>query len=215
MRVLLAIVLVSSMACPSSPPPPPPPQPNAGPCEGPPPSPEHVCVQDCGPPVVREGDPPPPWHWLSPAEVESRNQNGCPRCLPPGARIATPDGEVAISELAVGDAVVSLDEAGRRIVARVVVVSSTPARVGHTLVRVTLADGRVVAASPEHPIADGRLLQTLRVGEVLDGASITAVERVALAGDRTWDLVTSGPTGLYIADGVVLRSTLVTPRNSR
>src|SRR5690349_13379411 len=173
MRAILALVLVMSTGCPSSPQAPPQ-QPDADKCEGPPPSPQHVCVQDCGPPVVREGDPPPPWHWLSPAEVESRNQNGCPRCLPPAARIATPDGDVAIADLAVGDRVLTLDAAGRRIEARVLVVSSTPARVNHVLVRVTLADGRVVAASPEHPVADGRLLQALRVGDTLDGAAIAA-----------------------------------------
>jgi hypothetical protein len=29
-----------------------------------------------------------------------------------------------------------------------------------------------------------------------------------MSGDRTWDLRVSGPTGLYLAGGVALRSTL-------
>ncbi len=209
------MVLVLASGCCSraaQPPSPPPPPPDTTECEGPPPSPQHTCVQDCGPPVVREGDPPPPWRWLSPAEVEARNQGGCPRCLPPQARIATPDGDVAIAELAVGDRVLTLDDAGRRIEARVLAVVSRPARADHALVRVTLADGRVLTGSPEHPVADGRLLHALRPGDTLDGAPVASIDHVPLDGDRTWDLLVTGPTGLYIADGVVLRSTLTERR---
>ena len=46
-----------------------------------------------------------------------------------------------------------------------------------------------------------------RAGDALDGARITRITPVPLAGDRTWDILPSGDTGLYIADGVVLRST--------
>ena len=207
MRAMLVAATVLLMACPAKPPAPPPPPADVE-CEGPPPTPEHTCVQDCGPPVVRDGDPPPAWHWLSPEEVEARNQGGCPRCLPPQARIATPDGDVAIVDLHVGDRVLTVDAAGRRVEARVLHLGSRPARVGHAMMRLTLGDGRVVTGSPEHPVGDGRLLQAVRAGDAVDGARVVGVEVVPFAGDRTWDLFPSGPTGLYIADGVVLRSTL-------
>jgi hypothetical protein len=180
----------------------------ATPCEGEQPSPDHVCMQDCGPPVVRQGDPPPAWHWLSPDEVDARNRGGCPRCLPPDARIATPGGDAALAELTVGDRVLTLDLDGNRIEARVLAIESRTARVGHTMVRTTLADGRVIMASAEHPVADGRLLGVLRTGDALGDGVIVSVEVVPYDGDRTWDLVVSGPTGLYLADGVALRSTL-------
>jgi hypothetical protein len=181
-------------------------------CAGDPPTPEHVCVQDCGEPVVREGDPPPGWSWLSPDEAQSRELHGCPRCLPADAAIATPGGEVAIADLRPGDPVWTLDAAGARIEARVLAVRSTPARDGHALARLTLDDGRVVAASAPHPIGDGRELGALRAGDLVDGARVRSVERIVMSGDRTWDLTVSGPTGLYLAGGVALRSTLTASR---
>lgn len=210
MRAILALGTVLLMACPSKPPPPPPPPPDVA-CEGPPPTPAHTCVQDCGPPVARDTDPPPPWRWLSPEEVESRNQHGCPRCLPPQSRIATPDGDVPIVDLQVGDRVLTIDRAGRRLEARILHLGSRPARLGHAMVRLTLGDGRIVTASPEHPLGDGRLLHALRAGDTLDGAPVVGVEVIPFSGDRTWDLFPSGPTGLYIADGVIMRSTLAPP----
>ena len=182
--------------------------PDAGPCAGPPPTADAVCVQDCGPPVAHAGDPPPGWSWLSPDLAENRRRYGCPICLPEDARIATPGGDRAVSQLVAGDAVLTLDDTGARVAARVEVVSSLPAPAGHTLVRVTLDDGRIVSASAGHPAPDGRPLGTLAPGDTLAGARITAVDVVPYTGARTWDLVVSGPTGLYLADGVPLASTL-------
>jgi len=34
-------------------------------CDGPPPGDGYECVQDCGPPVVQDGDPPLGYHWLT------------------------------------------------------------------------------------------------------------------------------------------------------
>ncbi len=224
MRGALGIVLVLVVSCsgrstpPSGPvasPPdaavvtnPPTPDASATSCTGSAPSPDHVCVQDCGPPVVRDTDPPPGWSWLSPDEVDARNRGGCPRCLPAAARIATPGGEVAIAELVAGARVYTVDRAGRRVEAIVLEVRARPAPSGHALIRATLADGRVVSGSAEHPVADGRELGALRPGDPLDGDRVVEIEVVPLLGDRTWDLRVSGQTGLYLADGVALRSTL-------
>lgn len=178
------------------------------PCAEPRPAADYQCIQDCGPPVVREGDPPPAWRWLGPEEVEARERGGCPRCLPPEARIATPDGDVAITSLTVGARVLTVDAGGRRRIATVVRVGTTPVRHRHVMIRATLADGRVVTASPEHPTADGRTLRELAVGATLDASAVISLERIAFTGERTWDILPSGPTGRYIADGVVLGSTL-------
>ena len=132
----------------------------------------------------------------------------CPICLAVGTVIATPRGDVAVELLEVGDVVWTLSERGERIAARVSVVGSTPVPPWHEVVRLALADGRVVAASPGHPTADGRALGTLGVGDVLDGADVVGVERERYDGGATYDLRPSGATGAYWANGVLLGTTL-------
>jgi hypothetical protein len=46
------------------------------------------------------------------------------------------------------------------------------------------------------------------VGERLDGARIVSVERIAYAEEATYDLLPSGDTGWYWADGILIASTL-------
>jgi len=79
------------------------------------------------------------------------------------------------------------------------------------MIRLTLADGRAVEASPGHPTADGRLVGDLNVGDSLGGTHIVRVDRVPYAGD-TWDVLPAGPTGVYWAGGIALTSTLLNQR---
>jgi hypothetical protein len=83
-----------------------------------------------------------------------------------------------------------------------------PVPAGHLMVRLALADGRVLLASPGHRSADGRPLGTLAPGDRLDGSRIVAWELVPYGSDRTYDLLPAGPTGTYWANGVLLSSTL-------
>ena len=194
------------------PPPPEPPSPGPAPggsqCQGPAPGPGYECVQNCGPPVARAGDPPPGFSWLSAEDAQNRKKYGCPICLPPTASIATPKGPRPVSALRVGMKVWTLDGQGRRIAGLVEHVASTPAPKHHQLVRLVLDDGRRVAASGGHPLTDGRSFAGLGVGDRIDGARVLRVERIALGGGRTYDLLPSGPSGAYWADGVLMRSTL-------
>ena len=182
----------------------PPPAPNT--CTGPAPGPGFECVRDCGPPVARADDPPPGHSWLSAADAQNRRQFGCPICLPAEARIATPSGQRAVSALRVGDPIWTLDRGGRRVEGHVLYAASTPISGPHQVVRVTLADGRVVSASPGHPTADGTALSELRPGNALSGSVVRRVERAPFSGARTFDVLPSGVTGAYWAEGVVLRS---------
>jgi hypothetical protein len=79
---------------------------------------------------------------------------------------------------------------------------------GHEVVRLALADGRVVVVSPGHPTADGRTVGRLRTGDRYDGSVVASATLLPYAGARTYDLLPSGPTGTYFADGILLGSTL-------
>jgi hypothetical protein len=156
--------------------------------------------------VVSANDPPPGYGWVTAADAERRRQYGCPVCLAGETRIATPGGERAVSSLRAGDAIWTLDLAGERVAARVLHADSTPISGPHHLVRVTLADGRVVAASAGHPTETGSPLGALGSGDALSGSTVQRIERTPMTGDRTFDVLPSGPTGAYWADDVVLRS---------
>ena len=143
--------------------------------------------------MSRADDPPPAWHWLSPEQAKNREQYGCPRCLPPDTRIATPTGDRLISELTVGSPILSFDDHGNRVAARVIYIGSTRASTTHRIVQITLADGRVVSGSPGHPDAAGRALGALKPHDQLDGCEIVSVQVMPFSGSQTWDLRPSGP----------------------
>ncbi|MEP6694505.1 MAG: Hint domain-containing protein [Chloroflexota bacterium] len=143
--------------------------------------------------------------------VINRQQSGpppCPICLALGTRIATPDGDVAVQELRIGDVVWTMDATGARIAAPLIAVGNMPVPATHQVVALTLADGRLVFVSPGHPTADGRQIGDLAAGDTLDGARIVSAQRVAYAGGATYDILPAGATGTYWANGVLLGSTL-------
>lgn len=143
--------------------------------------------------------------------VESEAPAGepmCPICLARGTRIETPRGAVVVEDLRIGDPVWTLDAYGRRIEGVVTAFGSTPAPRAHVVVRLVLADGRTVTASPGHPMADGRRIGSVRAGDIIGGSPVISVERVAYRGGSTFDIAVSGPTGLYLVNGIALRSTL-------
>lgn len=132
----------------------------------------------------------------------------CPICLAIGTSIDTPDGPAPVEGLRIGDPVWTLDGRHARVHATVIALGSTAAPAGHRVVRLVLADGRTVTASPGHPLADGRHLGSLRAGDALDGSLVITADRVAYDGARTVDVAVSGPTGIYLVDGIPLGSTL-------
>ena len=87
-------------------------------------------------------------------------------------------------------------------------VGQTPVPATHRVVRLVLDDGRVVRASPGHPLADGRLLGDVRAGDRVDGATVVSATLERYDGGSTFDLLTASTTGNYIADGIPLGSTL-------
>jgi hypothetical protein len=129
-------------------------------------------------------------------------------CLAAEETIATPNGHVLVSLLHAGMIVWTLDPTGQRVAAPLLRVSHTPAPPGHYVVRLTLADGRVVEASPGHPTADGRRVGAVDLSDTLDGSRVVRVDRVPYVGD-TWDVLPAGMTRVYWAGDIPLKSTLL------
>ncbi len=143
--------------------------------------------------------------------IERQERSGpppCPICLARGTKVATPAGEVAVEALRAGDSVWTLDRLGRRVPAVVVEVGSMAVPSSHEVVRLALTDGRTVLVSPGHPLPDGRPVAALRDGDAYDGSVVTSADRLPYDGDRTFDLLPSGGTGIYWANGIELGSTL-------
>lgn len=142
--------------------------------------------------------------------VQERNPSypTCPICLAAGTLIDTPRGPIAVEELRVGDPVWTANETGERVPAVILKTSRVMVPFTHEMVHVILGDGRELWASPGHPTADGRKLGELKVGDSLDGARITLVERLPHNQPATYDLLPSSDTGFYWANGILLGSTL-------
>lgn len=115
-------------------------------------------------------------------------------CLHPDTPIETPDGPRLVRDIVVGDTVTSLDAEGQKIPAMVVGTSALEVPLGHHMV---LLDGKVLI-SPRHPMPDG--------------SPAYKDSRSQWAGyghtPETRDILVDSPTGLYIAGGIVLGSTL-------
>jgi len=184
------------------------PTPIPGDCSGPGDScgPGYTCIEKCGPPVVREGDP-PPGYYCATNDVASQPRN-CPICLASNAMIGTPWGDVSVKDLQAGDVVWSLDPDGKKMAQPVLAVAKTPVSSSHQVVDLKLSDGREAWVSANHPTTDGRLVGELKAGDTYDGASVLSAELVPYWDDATYDLLPDGDTGYYFANGILLKSTL-------
>jgi len=143
-------------------------------------------------------------------DVQQRDQGfpSCPICLADGTRIDTPRGAISVENLSIGDQVWTMNEAGERVSAEISKIGSVKVPANHQMIHVTLSNGRELWASPGHPTADGRALGELKVDDILDGVQIIHLELVPYSGDTTFDLLPSGGTGFYWANGILMGSTL-------
>ncbi len=143
-------------------------------------------------------------------QVQDRQQAiaTCPICLAAHTQIDTPNGPVAVENLRTGDPVWTVGESGSRIAATVLKIGHVPAPAGHQMVHILLEDGRELWASPGHPTTDRRVFRDLKVGDLLDGSRVLQTERVPYDQQFTYDLLPSGGTGFYWANGILIGSTL-------
>ena len=132
----------------------------------------------------------------------------CPICLAAGTLIDTPQGPVAVEDLNIGDSIWTVNASGERVSATILKTSRVPVPTDHQIAHVILSDGRELWSSPGHPTADGRRLGDLKPGDLLDDARVTFIERIPYNGSATYDILPSGNTGFYWANGILLGSTL-------
>jgi hypothetical protein len=132
----------------------------------------------------------------------------CPICLAAGTLIDTPRGAVRVESLRVGDPVWTANEAGERVEAVILRAGSVRVPTSHQVIHIRLSDGREVWASAGHPTADGRTFADLKNGDALDGAQVVLLEQVDYTGTSTFDVLPSGSTGLYWANGILIGSTM-------
>ncbi len=164
-----------------------------------------TCIQQCGPPVAREGDPPPPYYCATDA-VAGRPRN-CPICLASNTRISTPSGPVNVKDIRVGSVVWSVDN-GHRVASTVARISRAATPRTHRVVHLSLSDARQLWVSPGHPTASGIPVGLLRVGDVYDGATVLTMNMVPYWDDATYDILPDSITGQYWANDILMGSTL-------
>lgn len=132
----------------------------------------------------------------------------CPICLAAGTLIDGPDGPVPVEEIREGMMVWTEEADGSRRAVTVLRTSRTPIPEGHRFSRLRLSDGRELTVSPGHPTGDKRPVGSLRAGDQIDGVVVTSVESRLSDEEFTYDILPSGETGTYWANGILLASTL-------
>ncbi len=140
--------------------------------------------------------------------VGQRPYGGCPICLAGSTLIDTPSGLILVKDLQVGMSVWTTDKAGQRISGVVTKTSKVPVLPTHRMVHLVLNDGRELFVSPGHPTTDGRSVGDLMSGNLYDGVSVVSAIRVSYNESATYDILPSGDTGFYWANGILIGSTL-------
>jgi hypothetical protein len=139
---------------------------------------------------------------------EETSFNTCPICLTAGTLIDTPEGQLPIEQLQPGMMVWTQNDSHRLSAVQVIKTASTAVPAGFLVIRIVLADGRNLAASPGHPTTSLIPLGNYKIGDNLDGSTIVKLGIENYDEGYTWDILPAGPTGFYIANGIWLKSTL-------
>ena len=131
-----------------------------------------------------------------------------PICLAKGSRIETSVGLIPVELVHKGMLIWTVDNSGSRVLVPVIKTANTPVPSSFRVVKVELSDTRTITASQNHPTADNKALGDYEAGDTLDGAQVTSIEYLTYTENATYDILPAGSTGLYWADGILLKSTL-------
>lgn len=161
------------------------------------------CIQSCGPPVVRENDPPAPYF----CQLKGYYRP-CPICLAEGTLIDTPSGYTNVQDLKIESEIWTTKKSGERVSVKILKITRTPVPPTHQVVHLVLNDDREIFVSPGHPTADGRTFAELSSGDRLDGARVISAENILYDKNFTYDILPDGDTGTYWANDILIGSTL-------
>ncbi|HKP51363.1 MAG TPA: Hint domain-containing protein [Chloroflexia bacterium] len=132
----------------------------------------------------------------------------CPICLAANTLIDTPDGPIKVQEMKQGMAVWTTDKSGARVAGVVLKTAQRAVTASHQVVHLVLSDGRKLYVSPGHPLVGGRAIGTLHAGDSVDGATVVSAQWLPYKDAYTYDILSSGDTGAYWANGILLGSTI-------
>ncbi|MEW5907799.1 MAG: Hint domain-containing protein [Patescibacteria group bacterium] len=133
---------------------------------------------------------------------------GCPICLAGDTLIDTPLGLVPVKDLKIGMPIWTTNKTGLRVPGVIIKTSRVALTMTHQMVYLVLGNGRKLFISPGHPTIDGRTVGNLAAGDIYNGVSVVSTERVPCNQDSTYDILPSGETGFYWANGILFDSTL-------
>ena len=126
-------------------------------------------------------------------------------CLPFDVEIKTLTAQKRVSDIKVGDIVLS--DGGKP--ARVIRINRVVVGKTHKIMKISFTDGTVLRGSLRHPTADGKMFGDLKVGDSVDGKIITELKLLPYTNHNyTYDILTDSRNGNYYADGVLIGSTL-------
>lgn len=149
-----------------------------------------------------------PLQCVSPEYMDFCKSHLCPICLSENAQIDTPLGAVIVKDLQIGMPIWTVDYAGHRVWGIVQKTSRVPVPLTHEMVHLILKDRRELLVSPGHPTIDGRRVGDLSPDDLYNGVLIVSVNRVPYRQLATYDILPSGETAFYWANGILLDSTL-------
>ena len=132
----------------------------------------------------------------------------CPICLASNTVIATPNGNILVTELKVGMQVWTVDRFGNKVSAPILKTSSVTVPSSHKVAHLVLSDGRNLWVSPGHPAANGKSVEQLKTGDLYDGSVIVSNDLQSYWDTKTYDILPAGDTGYYWANGILMGSTL-------
>ncbi len=134
---------------------------------------------------------------------KSNNYISGSNCLALDTKIKTTELKKRISDIQVGDIVLSDNNKPAKVI------QTTKVEVtNHKLLRIILDDATVLEVSPRHPTADGRKFSDLKVNDNLDGRKVVKISETTYNYPYTYDILPDSETGNYYANGVLIGSTL-------
>lgn len=140
--------------------------------------------------------------------IETREPNPCPVCFSPETPISTPNGEIPINQLQIGNEIYSLDENGKQMIVNIVQKDSMNVGNTHHVLEIEYENGEKIYVSPNHPDAKDIPVMHWKAEEVKDNQIIKQVKVVPYTHTHTYDILPNSKSRAYLVKGVWMKSTL-------